>query len=69
LGCRALPISRAAVERLKPQDQIIKVEAINVVGAAGVTLKVELLLIKDCRVASLRQYSQRPGHLSSFESF
>lgn len=58
-GASSMVISMAAVERLKLQDQIIKGETRNVVGAAGVTPNVELLFIRDCRVADLRHRNVR----------
>jgi hypothetical protein len=40
---------------LKMDDQIIKGETRSVIGAAGVTPNVEMLFIRNCRVADLHQ--------------
>ena len=54
-GASSMVISTAAVERLKMDDQIIKGETRSVIGAAGVTPNVEMLFIRNCRVADLHQ--------------
>jgi predicted aspartyl protease len=58
-GASSTAISLAAVERLKMRDQVIKGQTANVVGAAGVTNNVELLFIRNCRVADLKQTNLR----------
>lgn len=52
-------ISMAAVERLKMRDRIIKGQTVQVTGAAGVADNVELLFIRNCRVADLQQNNLR----------
>ncbi|HXG91466.1 MAG TPA: aspartyl protease family protein [Blastocatellia bacterium] len=52
-------ISTAAVERLNLRDRIIKGQTANVIGAAGVANNVELLFIRNCRVANLEQTNLR----------
>jgi tetratricopeptide (TPR) repeat protein len=52
-------ISMAAVDRLKMRDQIIKGQTVQVTGAAGVADNVELLFIRNCRVADLQQDNLR----------
>lgn len=54
-GASSMVISAAAVERLKMDDQIIKGETRSVIGAAGITPNVEVLFIRNCRVADLQQ--------------
>jgi cytochrome c-type biogenesis protein CcmH/NrfG/predicted aspartyl protease len=54
-GASSTAISVAAVERLKMHDRIIKGQTANVIGAAGITNNVELLFIRNCRVADLKQ--------------
>jgi tetratricopeptide (TPR) repeat protein len=58
-GASSTVISVAAVERLKLRDQIIKGQTANVIGAAGVTENVQLLFIRNCRVANLEQNNLR----------
>jgi predicted aspartyl protease len=58
-GASSTAISMAAVDRLKMRDQIIKGQTTNVVGAAGVTNNVEMLFLRNCRVADLRQNNLR----------
>lgn len=58
-GASSTAISVAAVERLKMQDQIIKGQTANVIGAAGITNNVEMLFIRNCRVADLKQSNLR----------
>ena len=41
------------------RDQIIKGQTANVIGAAGITNNVELLFIRNCRVADLLQSNLR----------
>jgi predicted aspartyl protease len=54
-GASSTVISAAAVNRLNLHDGIIKGETRSVVGAAGVTRDVEMLLIRNLRVADLQQ--------------
>ncbi len=54
-GASTMVISAKAVERLKLDDQIIKGQKRSVIGAAGITPNVEMLLIRNCRVADLQQ--------------
>jgi predicted aspartyl protease len=58
-GASSTAISVAAVERLKMRDQIIKGQTANVIGAAGITNNVEMLFIRNCRVADLMQNNMR----------
>lgn len=58
-GASSTVISAAAVERLKMRDQIIKGQTARVVGAAGISDNVELLFIRNCRVAGLTQNNMR----------
>lgn len=58
-GASSTAISVAAVERLKMRDQIIKGQTANVIGAAGITNNVEMLFIRNCRVADLKQSNLR----------
>ena len=58
-GASSTAISVTAVERLKMRDQIIKGQTANVIGAAGITNNVELLFIRNCRVADLIQSNLR----------
>ncbi|MGA9772649.1 MAG: aspartyl protease family protein [Blastocatellia bacterium] len=58
-GASSTAISVAAVERLKMHDQIIKGQTANVIGAAGITNNVEMLFIRNCRVADLNQSNLR----------
>jgi predicted aspartyl protease/Tfp pilus assembly protein PilF len=58
-GASSTAISLVAVERHKMRDQIIKGQTANVIGAAGVTNNVEMLFIRNCRVAGLMQSNLR----------
>ena len=58
-GASSTVISTAAVERLKMRDQIIKGQTARVIGAAGISDNVELLFIRNCRVAGLSQNNMR----------
>ncbi|HKP86096.1 MAG TPA: aspartyl protease family protein [Blastocatellia bacterium] len=58
-GASSTAISVAAVERLNMRDQIIKGQTTNVIGAAGITNNVEMLFIRNCRVADLMQSNLR----------
>jgi predicted aspartyl protease len=58
-GASSTVISQAAVERLKMHDKIIKGQTVRVIGAAGISDNVELLFIKNCRVAGLQQKNMR----------
>jgi tetratricopeptide (TPR) repeat protein len=58
-GASSTVISAAAVDRLKLRDNIIKGQTASVVGAAGVTDNVQLLYLRNCRVANLEQNNLR----------
>ena len=58
-GASSSVVSVAAVERLNLQNSIIKGQTARVVGAAGITDNVELLYIRNCRVADLHQANMR----------
>ncbi len=58
-GASSTVISTHAVERLNLREQIIKGQTVRVVGAGGISDNVELLFIKNCRVADLRQDNLR----------
>jgi tetratricopeptide (TPR) repeat protein len=58
-GASSTVISVAAVERLKMRDQIIKGQTARVIGAAGISDNVELLFIRNCRVAGMSQNNMR----------
>ncbi|MEK6322766.1 MAG: aspartyl protease family protein [Acidobacteriota bacterium] len=58
-GASSTVISVAAVERLNMSDQIIKGQTASVVGAAGVTDNVQLLFLRNCRVADQLQSNLR----------
>jgi tetratricopeptide (TPR) repeat protein len=58
-GASSTVISLAAVERLSMKEQIIKGQTTRVIGAGGVSDNVELLHIRNCRVADLRQDNMR----------
>jgi predicted aspartyl protease/Tfp pilus assembly protein PilF len=58
-GASSTVISAEAVSRLKMSDDIIKGETVQVIGAAGVSDNVELLMIHDCKVAGLQQKNLR----------
>jgi predicted aspartyl protease len=54
-GASSTVISAAAVQRLNLHDSIVKGVTRSVVGAGGVTPKVQLLLLSNCRVADIEQ--------------
>jgi predicted aspartyl protease/Tfp pilus assembly protein PilF len=58
-GASSTVISAAAVERLRLRDQIIKGQTASVIGAAGVTDNVQMLFIRNCRVADQLQRNLR----------
>lgn len=58
-GASSTVISLAAVERLNMHDRIIKGQTASVIGAAGVTDNVQLLFIRNCRVADQLQNNLR----------
>jgi tetratricopeptide (TPR) repeat protein len=58
-GASSSVISVAAVERLSMREQIIKGQTTRVIGAGGISDNVELLHIRNCRVADLRQDNLR----------
>ncbi|MFY9553768.1 MAG: aspartyl protease family protein [Blastocatellia bacterium] len=58
-GASSSVISVAAVDRLNLRDQIIKGQTTNVIGAAGVTENVQMLFIRNCRVADQLQNNLR----------
>ena len=58
-GASSTVISAAAVERLRLHDQIIKGQTASVIGAAGVTDNVQMLFIRNCRVADQLQSNLR----------
>jgi predicted aspartyl protease len=58
-GASSTVVSVAAVERLNMRDQIIKGQTASVVGAAGITDNVQLLFIRNCRVADQLQSNLR----------
>lgn len=58
-GASSTVISKAAVKRLNMREQIIKGQSARVIGAAGITDNVELLFIRNCRVADLEQTNIR----------
>jgi tetratricopeptide (TPR) repeat protein len=58
-GASSTVISTAAVERLSMREQIIKGQTTRVIGAGGISDNVELLHIRNCRVADLRQDNLR----------
>ncbi|HKP11609.1 MAG TPA: aspartyl protease family protein [Blastocatellia bacterium] len=58
-GASSTAISMAAVERLKMRDRIIQGQSTTVIGAAGIANNVELLFLRNCRVADLRQNNLR----------
>lgn len=55
----SLVVSSAAVKRFNLTEQKIKGQTIRVIGAAGVADNVELLFVKNCRVADLQQRNMR----------
>jgi tetratricopeptide (TPR) repeat protein len=58
-GASSTVISAAAVERLNLSDQIIKGQTTSVIGAAGITENVQMLFIRNCRVADQKQSNLR----------
>jgi tetratricopeptide (TPR) repeat protein len=58
-GASSTVISSAAVGRLKLTDQIIKGQTTSVVGAAGVSDNVQMLFLRQCRVADVQQSNLR----------
>jgi tetratricopeptide (TPR) repeat protein len=58
-GASSTVISTAAVDRLNLQEKIIKGQTVQVVGAGGISDNVQLLFIRNCRVADLRQDNLR----------
>jgi predicted aspartyl protease len=58
-GASSSVISAAAVERLKMHDRIIKGQTASVIGAAGITENVQMLFIRNCKVADLEQGNLR----------
>ncbi|HSB10769.1 MAG TPA: aspartyl protease family protein [Blastocatellia bacterium] len=58
-GASSTVLSQAAVDRLKLRDQIIKGQTTSVIGAAGITDNVEMLLVRKCRVADAQQSNLR----------
>ena len=58
-GASSTVVSVAAVDRLNMRDQIIKGQTASVIGAAGITDNVQLLFIRDCRVADQLQSNLR----------
>jgi predicted aspartyl protease/Flp pilus assembly protein TadD len=52
-------VSSAAVERLNMRDNIVQGQTASVVGAAGLSEKVEIIFIRKCRVANLEQKNMR----------
>ena len=58
-GASSTVISTAAIERLNMRDAIIKGQSVRVVGAAGISDNVELVFIRNYRVADLQQRNLR----------
>jgi predicted aspartyl protease len=58
-GASSTALSVAAVDRLKMRDRIIQGQSTTVIGAAGIANNVELLFLRNCRVADLRQNNLR----------
>lgn len=58
-GASSTVVSLAAVDRLNMRDQIIKGQTASVIGAAGITDNVQLLFIRNCRVADQLQSNLR----------
>lgn len=58
-GASSTAISMVAVERLKMRDRIIQGQSTSVIGAAGIANNVELLFLRNCRVADLKQNNLR----------
>lgn len=58
-GASSSVISLAAVERLNMHDQIIKGQTTSVIGAAGITENVQMLFVRNCRVANVQQSNLR----------
>ncbi len=63
-GASSTVISVAAVDRLNLRESIIKGQTVSVVGAAGISDNVPLLLIRHCRVAAMQQENLRALVLS-----
>ncbi|MFY9609899.1 MAG: aspartyl protease family protein [Blastocatellia bacterium] len=58
-GASSSVVSAAAVERLKMHDRIIQGQTTSVVGAAGIAENVQMLFIRNCKVADLQQNNLR----------
>jgi tetratricopeptide (TPR) repeat protein len=58
-GASSTVISTAAVDRLNLREKIIKGQTVRVIGAGGISDNVELLFLRHCRVADLRQDNLR----------
>ncbi|MEK6410061.1 MAG: aspartyl protease family protein [Acidobacteriota bacterium] len=58
-GASSTVVSMAAVERLNMHDQLIKGQTTSVIGAAGITDNVQILFIRNCRVADQLQSNLR----------
>jgi Flp pilus assembly protein TadD/predicted aspartyl protease len=58
-GASSTVISSAAVARLNMRNSIIKGQTVRVVGAAGISENVELLFLRNCKVADLQQNNLR----------
>lgn len=58
-GASSTVISSAAVGRLNLANQIIKGQTTSVVGAAGVADNVQMLFVRNCRVADAQQNNLR----------
>jgi predicted aspartyl protease len=58
-GASSTVISSAAVDRLKMRDNIIKGQTVSVIGAGGISDNVELLFIRNCRVADIHHNNLR----------
>jgi predicted aspartyl protease/Flp pilus assembly protein TadD len=58
-GASSTVISAAAVGRLNLADQIIKGQTASVIGAAGVTDNVQMVFVRNCRVADVQQSNIR----------
>ena len=58
-GASSTAISLVAVDRLNMRDQIIKGQTASVIGAAGITDNVEMLFIRNCHVADIKQSNLR----------
>jgi predicted aspartyl protease len=58
-GASSSVISTAAVKRLELDESKIKGQTVQVIGAAGITNNVELLLIRNCQVANFQESNLR----------